>query len=140
MATAITFCFVLLQIHVGKKLRKTLRGIFKSIPVSDGHCSQKLKKKPIRRKYEAVYRILHAAAEEARKKTEAAAAAADHKEEKDQDTTFIPRPILKRSYHVSNQPCPRSLMMAHRDLIHRTLTFRDEVLQRARDKIDQAIT
>ncbi|KAK8376242.1 hypothetical protein O3P69_008740 [Scylla paramamosain] len=52
----------------------------------------------------------------------------------------IKEQLLNASYYVFNNPGPRSLLMAHRDLIRSLLTFRDEIVNKAIENIDQALS
>ncbi|MPC83715.1 Galactoside 2-alpha-L-fucosyltransferase 1 [Portunus trituberculatus] len=52
----------------------------------------------------------------------------------------IREPLLNASYYVRNNPGPRSLLMAHRDLIRSLLVFREEIVNQAIDNINQALS
>ncbi|KAK8375315.1 hypothetical protein O3P69_008294 [Scylla paramamosain] len=52
----------------------------------------------------------------------------------------IKEQLLNASYYVFDNPAPRSILMAHRDLIRSLLTFRDEIVNKAIENIDQALS
>lgn len=52
----------------------------------------------------------------------------------------IREPLINTSYYVSNNPGPRSLLMAHRDLIRSLLVFQDYIINKAIDNINQALS
>ena len=54
------------------------------------------------------------------------------------DNTVI-EPLINVSYYVYNNPGPRGLLMAHRDLVRSLFTFRDEVVKQAVHNIDEAL-
>lgn len=56
------------------------------------------------------------------------------------DNNLIVEPLLNSSYYVSNAAAPRSLLMAHRDLVRSLFRFQDKIVQQAIDNINEALT
>ncbi|XP_071531138.1 galactoside alpha-(1,2)-fucosyltransferase 1-like [Panulirus ornatus] len=111
------------RVSMQKQMNATLSRILRTmmLPVQDPSC---FPKGPKWIHFRNLYKMLYKAANDARARA---------------PQSVVTEPLLKRSYFVYNNPCPRDLFMAHRGLIRRLLTFKEELLQRARDNINQAL-
>ncbi|XP_071531140.1 uncharacterized protein [Panulirus ornatus] len=111
------------RVSITNEMNTTMSLILENVtlPVQDPSCFTKDTKRIF---YHDLYRMLYQVAQDARARS---------------TQEVVTDPLLKRSYYVFNHPCPRDLIMAHRGLVRRLLTFKEELLQRARDSINQAL-
>ncbi|XP_042210108.1 galactoside alpha-(1,2)-fucosyltransferase 1-like [Homarus americanus] len=112
-----------IRVSIKKKMHENLSLIMKSVtvPVQDSKCFTKHTESIL---YGNLYNMLYKAADDARAQGT-------------QD--LISEPLLKNSYYVSDHPCPRDLILAHRDVLHDVLAFKEDLLERARDNINNVI-
>ncbi|XP_063609357.1 galactoside 2-alpha-L-fucosyltransferase SEC1-like [Penaeus indicus] len=47
--------------------------------------------------------------------------------------------LMDRSYYIYHHPCPRDVIMAHRNLVRSVLAFKEEVLTQARSNLQEAL-
>lgn len=113
-----------IKVSIKSRMKAQLSVAFKSItlPVQDYEC---FSRRTQRVRYNTLYKMLYAAAA--------------NKLQTNIAQNLTMEPLLKKSYYVYNHPCPTNLIMADRDVVRRALTFRDDVLERARDNINRAL-
>ncbi|XP_045112462.1 monocarboxylate transporter 2-like isoform X2 [Portunus trituberculatus] len=112
-----------IRVSIPQRMHDYLSTIFKNITLpAQNTCFTNQTEKV---KFVTVYMELYTAASQARAK------ATDNN---------IREPLLNASYYVRNNPGPRSLLMAHRDLIRSLLVFREEIVNQAIDNINQALS
>ncbi|KAK3896156.1 hypothetical protein Pcinc_000176 [Petrolisthes cinctipes] len=117
------------EVSITKKMQTTLSTSFEGIdlPVQDFQC---FTKKTERIKYHILHTLLYGQVLKV-------------VQQRDRNTSahaIASKPtLMDRSYYVYHHPCPRDLLMTHRDLARRLLVFKPWVIARAQTNLKKAL-